>query len=98
MASEISAVQWLVDHVGADWLHVTLRSDDVVGTNFLVTLRFDKDYCQSLMKLNFNYSSHAELHQALVKRISQMRDEFFLLRMHTLPTEEGIKLENQPRI
>jgi hypothetical protein len=98
MVSGTSAAQWLVDHVGADWLHVTLRSNDVVGTNFLVTLRFDNDYCQSLVKLHFNYSSHAELHQTLVRRISQVRDEFFLLKMHALPVEEGVKLESLSRI
>jgi copper(I)-binding protein len=97
MVSETSAAQWLADHVGADWLNVTRKSNDVVGTNFLVTLRFNKDYCQSLMKLHCDYSSHAELHQTLIKHISQMRDEFFLLNMHALPNEEGVELETRSR-
>lgn len=97
MASEISAARWLADHVGADWLHVAPKSNDVVGANFMVTLRFENSYCQSVIKLNCDYPSYAEMHRTLLKRISQIREEFFLLEMHTLPLEEGVKLETELR-
>lgn len=97
MISEASAAQWLADQVGADWLHVGSRPNDTVGTDFVVTLRFEKYYCQSLVSLRADAACNVKLFDALVKRISQMRDEFFLLNMHAIPLEEGTELEAQSR-
>lgn len=97
MLSKASAIRWLLDHVGADWLHMTRQSNDFIGTNILVTLRFNNSYCQTTVRLRDNYPSHAEMHQNLIKHISQVRDEFFLLNMHALSDEEGVELETRSR-
>lgn len=97
MVSKTSAAQWLADHVGADWLHVALPCNGVDSAIALVTLRFNKDYCQSLVKLELSHSSHAELHRALIKSISEVREEFFLFNMHAIPPADGVKLEIQSR-
>jgi hypothetical protein len=72
----------MADHVGADSL-VLLRFGEVVQ----VVMKFGDQYCKTSF-VQPKYGSTGEVLSHLFK----IRDEFFLLGMHSITQEEGIKL------
>jgi hypothetical protein len=89
MISPDSAIRWLADQIGADWLHLALEQDatSILVKNFLVTIRFQESYCQ--IKID---AKNVPI-QDLAKHLDRIRDEFFMFQMHSIPKEEGLKLE-----
>jgi hypothetical protein len=87
MISQDSAIRWLADQIGADWLHLALEQDATLHLvkSFIVTLRFEESYCQARIT--------AVPVQELSKHLDRVRDEFFMFDMHSLPREEGLRLE-----
>lgn len=91
MIDSQSTTRWLADQIDADWLHLQASEDGPVGSSFLVTVRFDKDYCQA--QFSFDQLHPWSINRMFVKHLSQMRDEFFLLKMHHIDRDEGVKIE-----
>lgn len=87
MISQHSAIRWLADQIGADWLHLALEQDATIPLvkSFIVTIRFEESYCQTKIS--------AIPIQDLHKHLDKVRDEFFMFEMHSLPREEGMRLE-----
>ena len=74
--------RWMADHVGADRL-ILLRSGEVVQ----VVMQFGDQYCETSF-VQPKYGINSDVLSHLLK----IRDEFFLLGMHSMPQEEGINL------
>ena len=89
MISQDSAIRWLADQIGADWLHLALEQDATlpIVKSFLVTLRFEQAYCQARIDANSVPIQDLALH------LDKVRDEFFMFDMHALSREEGLRLE-----
>lgn len=82
---------WLADHLGADWLHMSVPSLVPNEPKLVITttIRFGDKYCR--VSQSYEYQLISER----LDDLKRARDEFFLLNRNELPYEEGCLFEEE---
>lgn len=90
MAYYSTLAKWLADHLGADWLHLSVPRQLPDKTLMITTtIRFGSRYCRISRKYEF------ELMSRRLEDLKNVRDELFLFNMHEISQEEGSLFEKE---